>query len=68
MLSQEGWGGYGNMKVVVCIHRGQIFTSWLSIGESRITVFPSTEMIKFIITNRKVRVFDVSSCSMLRKY
>ena len=47
---------------VVCIHPGwDLFTGWLAIRESWITIFRNTEMIKFIITNHhmtKVRVFD----------
>ncbi len=44
---------------VVCIHPGwDLFTGWLTIRESWITIFHNTEMIKFIITNTKVRVFD----------
>ena len=44
---------------VVCIHPGwDLFTGWLAIRESWITIFRYTEMIKFIITNTKVRVFD----------
>gem|GEM_PF-2563217 len=35
-----------------------MFTGWLAIRESWITIFRNTEMIKFIITNTKVRVFD----------
>jgi len=44
---------------VVCIHPGwDLFTGWLAIRESWITIFSSTEMIRFIITNTKVRIFD----------
>jgi hypothetical protein len=44
---------------VVCIHPGwDLFTDWIAIRESWITIFRNTEMIKFIITNTKVRVFD----------
>ena len=44
---------------VVCIHPGwDLFTGWLAIRESWITIFRNTEMIKFIITNTKVRVSD----------
>jgi ketosteroid isomerase-like protein len=43
---------------VVCIHPGwDLFTGWLAIRESSITIFSSTEMIRFIITNTKVRIF-----------
>jgi len=44
---------------VVCIHPGwDLFTGWLAIREGWITIFLNTEMIKFIITNTKVRVFN----------
>jgi hypothetical protein len=40
-----------------CIHPGwDLFTGWLAIRESWITIFRNTEMIKFVITNTKVRV------------
>ena len=43
----------------VCIHPGwDLFTGWLAIRESWVTIFHNTDMIKFIITNTKVRVFD----------
>jgi len=43
---------------IVCIHPGwDLFTGWLAIRESWITIFSNTDMIKFIITNTKVRVF-----------
>ena len=44
---------------VVCIHPGwDLFTGWLAIRESLVTIFENTEMIKFTITNTKVRIFD----------
>jgi ketosteroid isomerase-like protein len=43
----------------VCIHPGwDLFTGWLAIRESWITIFRNTEKIKFIITNTKIRTFD----------
>ena len=43
----------------VCIHPGwDLFTGWLAIRESWITIFRNTEMIKFIITNTKIRIFN----------
>ena len=43
---------------VVCIHPGwDLFTGWLAIRESWVTIFSNTEMIRFIITNTKVRIF-----------
>jgi ketosteroid isomerase-like protein len=46
---------------VVCIHPGwDLFTGWLAIRESWITIFRNTQKYKgeFIITNTKVSVFD----------
>ena len=44
---------------VICIHPGwDLFTGWLAIRESWITIFENTEMIKFTITNTKTRIFD----------
>ena len=44
---------------VVCIHPGwDLFTGWLAIREGWITIFLNTKMIKFIITNTKIRVFN----------
>jgi hypothetical protein len=44
---------------IVCIHPGwDLFTGWLAIRESWITIFANTEMIKFTITNTKTRIFD----------
>jgi ketosteroid isomerase-like protein len=44
---------------VICVHPGRdLFTGWLAIRESWTTIFRNTEMIRFIITNTKIRVFD----------
>ena len=44
---------------IVCIHPGwDLFTGWLAVRESWITIFANTEMIKFTITNTKTRIFD----------
>ena len=44
---------------VICIHPGwDLFTGWLAVRESWITIFANTEMIKFTITNTKIRTFD----------
>jgi ketosteroid isomerase-like protein len=44
---------------VVCIHPGwDLFTGWLAIRESWITIFSNTEMITFTITNTKIRIVD----------
>ena len=44
---------------VVCIHPGwDLFIGWLAIRESWMTIFHNTEMIRFIITNTKIRIFE----------
>lgn len=44
---------------IVCIHPGwDLFTGWLAIRESWITIFANMGMIKFTITNTKIRTFD----------
>jgi hypothetical protein len=44
---------------VICIHPGwDLFTGWLAIRESWITIFANTEIIKFTITNTKIRTFN----------
>jgi hypothetical protein len=43
----------------ICIHPGwEIFTSWTAIRESWVRIFESTRMIKFFISNIKIRVFQ----------
>src|SRR5919202_1216454 len=44
---------------IICIHPGwDLFTGWLAIRESWITIFANTEIIKFTITNTKIRTFN----------
>ena len=44
---------------IVCVHPGwDLFTGWMAVRESWMTIFQNTERIKFIITNAKIRVFD----------
>src|SRR5213593_5177246 len=44
---------------VVCIHPGwDLFTGWLAIRESWITIFSNNVMMRFIITNTKVSILD----------
>ena len=44
---------------IICIHPGwDLFTGWLAVRESWITIFENTEMIKFTITNTKIRIFN----------
>ncbi len=43
----------------ICIHPGwEMFTSWTAIRESWVRIFENTRMIKFIITNIKIRAFE----------
>ncbi|HEX7178286.1 MAG TPA: nuclear transport factor 2 family protein [Nitrososphaeraceae archaeon] len=43
----------------ICIHPGwEMFTSWTAIRESWIRIFENTRMIKFAITNIKIKVFQ----------
>jgi ketosteroid isomerase-like protein len=47
---------------VICIHPGwDLFTGWLAIRESWTVIFRNTEMIRFIITNMKIRTLDNKS-------
>src|ERR671933_524625 len=42
---------------IICIHPGwDLFTGWLAIRESWITIFSNTEMIRFTITNTIIRI------------
>jgi hypothetical protein len=44
---------------IVCVHPGwNLFTGWLAVHESWITIFRNTEKIKFMVTNTKIRIFD----------
>lgn len=44
---------------IICVHPGwDLFTGWMAVRESWITIFQNTERIQFIITNAKIRVFD----------
>src|SRR5213593_4524275 len=44
---------------IVCIHPGwDLFTGWLAIRESWITIFSNNVMMRFIITNTKVSILD----------
>jgi len=44
---------------IVCIHPGwELFTGWLAIRESWVTIFQNTTSIKFLITNTKVRLLN----------
>jgi hypothetical protein len=40
----------------ICIHPGwEMFTSWTAIRESWLRIFENTKMIKFVITNIKIK-------------
>ena len=44
---------------IVCIHPGwELFTGWLAIRESWVTIFQNTTSIRFLITNTKVRLLN----------
>jgi hypothetical protein len=43
----------------ICIHPGwEIFTSWTAIRESWVRIFENTKMIKFFISNIKIKAFE----------
>jgi SnoaL-like domain len=43
----------------ICIHPGwEMFTSWTAIRESWLRIFENTKMIKFVITNIKIKAFQ----------
>ena len=44
---------------IICIHPGwDLFTGWMAVRESWMTIFQNTERIQFLITNTKIRVFE----------
>ena len=44
---------------VVCVHPGwDLFTGWMAVRESWMTIFQNTERIQFLITNTKIRMFE----------
>ena len=44
---------------VICVHpEWEILVGWLAIRESWVMIFQNTEVIKFNITNSKIRLFD----------
>lgn len=44
---------------IICVHPGwDLLVGWLAIRESWVTIFQNTKLIKFNITNTKVRIFD----------
>jgi SnoaL-like domain len=44
---------------IICVHPGwDLLVGWLAIRESWVTIFQNTKVIKFNITNTKVRIFD----------
>lgn len=51
---------------VICVHPGwDLLVGWLAIRESWVTIFQNTEVIKFNITNAKVRIFDNSDIGVV---
>ena len=44
---------------VVCIHPGwEMFSSWTAIRESWVRIFENTKMIRFLVTNIKIKAFE----------
>jgi ketosteroid isomerase-like protein len=44
---------------VVCVHPGwEMFSSWTAIRESWMRIFENTKMIRFLVTNLKIKVFE----------
>jgi ketosteroid isomerase-like protein len=44
---------------IICVHPGwDLFTGWMAVRESWMTIFQNTERIQFVITNTKIRVFE----------
>jgi ketosteroid isomerase-like protein len=44
---------------VVCVHPGwDLFTGWMAVRESWMTIFQNTEKIQFLITNTKIRLLE----------
>jgi len=53
---EEAWKHSDN---TICIHPGwEMFTGWTAIRESWVRIFENTRMIKFFITNIKIKAFD----------
>ena len=43
---------------IVCVHPGwDLFTGWMAVRESWVTIFQNAARIQFLITNEKIRVF-----------
>jgi SnoaL-like domain len=43
----------------ICIHPGwEMFTSWTAIRESWVRIFENTKIIKFFISNIKIKAFE----------
>jgi hypothetical protein len=44
---------------VICIHPGwEMFSSWTAIRESWVSIFENTKIIKFFISNIKIKAFE----------
>ncbi|HYX56074.1 MAG TPA: nuclear transport factor 2 family protein [Nitrososphaeraceae archaeon] len=53
---EEVWDHTDN---TVCVHPGwDLFTGWMAIRDSWNRIFQNTQMIKFIITNTKIKIFE----------
>jgi len=43
----------------ICVHPGwDLFTGWLAIRESWLSIFQNTDSMKFVITNTKIRIVN----------
>ena len=43
----------------ICIHPGwEMFSSWTAIRESWVRIFENTKMIRFLVTNIKIKAFE----------
>jgi len=48
-----------NSNDVICVHPGwEMFSSWTAIRESWMRIFENTKMIRFLVTNLKIKVFE----------
>jgi ketosteroid isomerase-like protein len=44
---------------VICVHPGwEMFSSWTAVRESWVRIFENTKMIRFLVTNLKIKVFE----------
>jgi SnoaL-like protein len=52
-------GAWKHSDDTICIHPGwEMFTRWTAIRESWVRIFENTKMIKFFISNIKIKAFE----------